>query len=83
MVLEVYINDNKDLFYSILSKKDQIEQELEMTFIWDRLDEKKASRIKHDINGLDFDDHSNYSELMNEIIDKVVKMRNVFKKYLH
>lgn len=60
-----------------------IEKELEINLIWDRLDGKKASRIKYYISGLNFDDHSNYDELMNTIIDVAVKMREVFRKYIN
>lgn len=82
IVVELYINDNKDLFDSLVGKKDEIEDNLGFTMTWDRLDGKKASRIKHYITGLNFDDHSNYDELMNHVIDVAVKMRDVFKKYL-
>ena len=82
IVLDVYIYNNKDLFDKLFDQKDQIEKELGFTFDWDRLDGKKASRIKHDIPGLDFNDHSNYPQLMDETIDKLDKMRDVFKKYL-
>ena len=34
------------------------------------------------IPGLDFDDHLNYDEFMNEMIDKVVLFTTVFKKYV-
>ena len=82
IVVEVYINDNKDLFDTFLSHKEDIEKQLGFELIWDRLDNKKASRIKYSIPGLDFDDHSNYNELMNETIDVAVKLRDVFKKFL-
>ena len=82
IVVEVYINDNKDLFDTFLSYKEDIEKQLGFELIWDRLDNKKASRIKYSIPGLDFDDHSNYNELMNETIDVAVKLRDVFKKFL-
>ena len=82
VILEVYISDNKELFDALYANRDEIEQELSMDFIWDRLDNKKASRIKHYIPGLDFEDHSNYPALMDEIIEKVVRMRTVFKKYM-
>lgn len=59
-----------------------IEEELGFKLIWDRLDGKKASRIKYRIQGLNFDDHSNYNELMNQTIDAAVRMRDVFKKYM-
>ncbi len=80
--VEVYIQDNKELFDSLYEKKTDIEEQTGMTFSWERLNGKKASRIKYSISGLDFDNHSNYHELMVEIIDKVVTMRDVFKKYI-
>lgn len=78
----LYINDNKDLFDNLYENKEDIESELGINLIWDRLDSKKASRIKYCINGLNFDDHSNYNDLMNQIIDIAVKMKKVFKKYI-
>ena len=80
--VEVYINDDKALFDSLFEKKAEIEEQTGMSFCWERLEGKKASRIKYSIPGLDFDNHSNYHDLMVEIIDKVVIMRNVFKKYI-
>ena len=80
--IELYINDDKDLFDHLSSNKSQIESELGLQLDWQRLDEKKASRIMYRIPGLNFDDHSNYDTLMNEIIDKVVLFVKVFKKYV-
>ena len=82
IVVEMYISDSKSLFDRFYQNKDDIETELGFSMIWDRLDNKKASRIKYQIPGLDFDDHSNYDELMNQIIDIVIKVRDVFKRYL-
>ena len=82
IVVEVYINDNKDLFDILYKNREDIEKQLGFTLIWDRLNNKKASRIKHTIPGLNFNDHSNYDILMNQIIDTAIKMRDVFKKYL-
>lgn len=80
--IELYISDNKRLFDMLFEKKEEIENQIGLSFDWQRLDDKKASRIIYRIPGLNFDDHSNYEQLMNEIIDKAVKMRDVFKKYL-
>ena len=82
IVLELYILDNKNLFDHIYEDKEKIENSVQMSFSWERLDGKKASRIKHDVLGLDFSDHSNYPQLMDECIEKILKMRDVFKKYL-
>lgn len=80
--IDLYINDNKELFDSLYSKKDIIENDLGFKLIWDRLDNGKASRIKYNIKGLNYDNHSNYNELMNKVIDTAVKMRDTFKKYI-
>lgn len=82
IVVEVYINDKKELFDSLLSYRETIENDLGFEMEWDRIDNKKASRIKYRIPGLDFDDHSNYDELMNRIIDVAVKVRDVFSPYV-
>lgn len=80
--VELYIYDDKELFDSLFENKDKIEEKLQLQLDWQRLDEKKASRILYRMPGLNFDDHSNYNELMNEMIDKAVLFISVFKKYV-
>ena len=70
IVLELYILDNKKLFDHLYEDKEKIENTLQMNFSWERLDGKKASRIKHDVLGLDFSDHSNYPQLMDGVLRK-------------
>lgn len=83
IILELYIHSDKDLYDSLYEKKNEIEGETGLTFEWNRLDSKKACRIKHFIYGLDFDNHSNYNQLMDEVIDKAIIMRKVIQKYLN
>ena len=83
IILELYIHSDKDLYDSLYEKKNEIECETGLTFEWNRLDSKKACRIKHFIYGLDFDNHSNYNQLMDEVIDKAIIMRKVIQKYLN
>ena len=80
--VELYINDDKELFDKLYANKEKIEQELGLNLDWQRLNDKKASRIMHKIYGLNFDDHSNYDTLMNEAIDKIIDFSKVFKKYM-
>ena len=82
IVVELYINDNKALFDKLYANKDKIEESLGFNLDWQRLNEKKASRIKYAIPGLNFDNHSNYAELMNVAIDKILAFREVFKLYI-
>lgn len=80
--IEVYINDNKELFDRLYSESETIQNELDFSMDWQRLDNKKASRIIYYMGGLDFDNHENYDELINEVIDKVVITKDTFKKYI-
>jgi len=83
IVVELYISNNKALFDKLKAQKDSIESDLGFALDWDRLGEqKKASRIKYYIDGLDFEKQDNYPELMNTTIDIAVKMRDVFKRYM-
>lgn len=80
--IDLYIRDNKELFDHFHGSAPQIEADLGFTMDWDRLEGKKACRVRYVIEGLNFDDHSNYPELINQVIDVAVAMRRVFKKYL-
>lgn len=80
--IELSIPKDKQLFDKLYAKRKEIESALGFELDWRRLDNAKASRIIYYIKGLDFDNHKNYKELMNEAIDKAVLMRDIFKKYL-
>lgn len=82
IVVELYINDDKKLFDQLVLSKDEIEGKIGLKLDWQRLDDKKASRIMYRIPGLNFDDHSNYDALMSDMIDKATLFTKVFKKYL-
>ncbi len=80
--LELYIDNNKNLFDALYNYKDDIESDTDMIFDWQRLDDKKASRILYKMSELNFDNHSNYHDLMEEIITRILAMKKVFKAYL-
>lgn len=79
VVIEIYIRDDKGLFDRLFADKEAIEKELGFALDWQRMDGKSASRIMYRLNGLDFDDHSNYDQLMNEMIDTALLFTKVFK----
>ncbi len=49
---------------------------------WERRDDKKASKIKSYISGLNFNKQTNYPELMDDVIERVMKIRDIFKGYV-
>ena len=79
--IEMWINDSKEQYDHFFSKKDEIENAIGHKLLWQRLDNKKASRISLNIEGLDFNDNGNYSQLMNDSIDMLILFRNAFKPY--
>lgn len=80
--LALYIPDNKELYDNVIQKREIIENELGFSMSWERMNNAKASQIIYRIDGLNFDNHENYNSLMNEVIDKVIRMRDVFRKYM-
>ena len=80
--VSLWINDNKDIFDALFQRKDEIETALGFGLEWNRLDNKKASYICTYIKGLDFKKQDNYPMLTEQIVDLVLKMRNVFPKFM-
>ena len=78
----LWITDNKDLFDTMKEHRAEIEETAGFPLEWDRLDKKKASVICAVIPGLDFNDQSNYHELMNKAIDMVLAERKAFSPYI-
>lgn len=78
----IWIDDDKSLFDRLYSNKEAIEQAAGMHFYWERLDNKKASLVCTYINGLDFNNQTNYSELMQKSIENVLLFKRIFMPYL-
>ncbi len=79
--VEFYINDDKDLYKDLFEKKENIEKEANLKFDWQELPERKASRIII-TNPANFDDSSNWPTQFDWIIDTLLVMKKVFKKYI-
>ena len=78
----LYIADNKELFDMFKEHQAEIEESAGIKLLWDRMEGRKMSGISTDIAGLDFNQQDNYLELMNEIIDKVLIIKNSFAPYI-
>ncbi len=78
----LWIGDNKELFDTMKEHRAEIEVAAGFPLEWDRLDKKKASVICALIPGLDFNNQSNYLELMNKAIDMVLAERKAFAPYI-
>ena len=72
----------KEKRVGFFENKEEIQANISFLLSWDRLDAKKASLVCSYIDGLNFEDTSNYNALMSQIVKRVVELKNVFKKYL-
>ena len=78
----LYSTSDRELFDKLYKSKQKIEEKLEMKLEWIREASDDVSRISYRIKGLNFDNHSNYDELITKTINIVVKMKEVFLKFL-
>ena len=79
--VELYINDDKELFKGLHSHKDEVESAMGFALDWRELPERKASRIivEKDVK---FDDQNAWPQQFEYIMDVCMKMKKAFKKYL-
>lgn len=78
----LYISDNKELYYLLENMKEDIEKDAEHPLIWRNFDSLKKSEIIFEIPGLNFDDDSNYDDLMHDTLENIVRLKDIYIKYL-
>ena len=79
--VELYINEDKDLFRSLFKNRSEIESETGLCFNWKELPERKASRIVI-FESVDFSDKNQWSKQFDWVIDVMIKMKREFGKYI-
>ena len=79
--IEIYINEDKQLFRAFYEKKNDIENEMGMRLDWRELPNRKASRIIVE-KPMELENRDKWSEQFEWIIDVTLKMKNTFRKYL-
>lgn len=75
---QIYISDNKDLFDYLYEQKEEIEKEMGYSLVWDKKDNRKASKISisHDIDPMD---KHNWDESIQLQLRDVEMLYKVFK----
>jgi hypothetical protein len=84
---EIYIdmgdqNKNKEVFDKLFNDKDLIEKEFGNQLTWERLDDKRASRIAVYIDGSIADDTNAVENIKKWAIENLLKFKKVFPKYI-
>jgi len=75
-----YDKDNKSVFDQLYSKRKEIEQAFGEALRWERLDNRRASRIskRYDYSGLG--DKNKWDKLQNDMVDAMIRLEKSFKK---
>ena len=77
--VEIYIHNNKELYYTFLENKEKIENILGFNMEWENLEGKKASRARI-YKDFELKTKESWEENFKWILDKVINMKKVFKK---
>lgn len=79
--VELYINEDKELFHALHQHKAEIESEIEYELDWRELPERKASRIVLAKN-VSLGDKTEWANQFSWITDILLRMKKAFKKFL-
>ncbi len=83
---EVYISrgiyeENKFIFDKLFEKKNEIES-ITGKLIWERLDDKKSSRIKQEIGNVSIYNEDDWYKMIDFMVDSMIKLEEGFRKHL-
>lgn len=73
---------NKERFDELNKHKTEIEEKIGGKLEWQRLDNRRASRIKISFKGLGLRDKERWPELQDKMIEAMVRMKEAFDPYI-
>ena len=81
--VEIYISrasaaENKSIFDFLCSQRASIEDAFGSPLIWERLDNKKASRIKCELDEVDYFNSDDWSKMIDFMVEKLPKLSLAF-----
>ena len=87
--IELYIDrgkdskdENKQIFDKFQFHRDEIEKEFGDKLTWERLDDKRASRISKRFGNAGLNDEEKWDKLQNSMIDGMIRLEKAFRGYI-
>ncbi|MBI5696429.1 MAG: DUF4268 domain-containing protein [Nitrospirae bacterium] len=74
--------DNKLIFDELKKHESEIEAAFGDKLEWERLDDKKASRIKFELKGVDVFNKDDWPKMVDFMVDGMIRMEKAFKEHL-
>jgi len=73
---------NKQLFDKLYARREQIESVFGKPLDWQKLEEKRACRIRYIIEGSGLQEESKWADLQDKMIEAMLKLQNAFQPEL-
>lgn len=85
--VELYMSNektelNKFIFDKLYAKKENIEKDLGKALVWERLNDKKACRIKSEITAISLYDKNQWDKIIKFMTNEMISFERVFKEEL-
>lgn len=74
--------ENKKIFDNLIKMKPEIDGKYGEGLIWERMEEKKMSRIAHRLEDVDLTDRNDWKEMINFFCKHIPKLEEAFKEPL-
>lgn len=72
--------ENKDIFDHLFQSKDKIETEFGGELTWERMDDNVTSRIKTQLDGVNYFEEGDWKQINKFLIDVSIRMEKAFKE---
>lgn len=74
--------ENKFVFDELLKSREEIEKQFGEKLTWERLDNKKACRIKHQLDNVDYFNKDDWNKMIEFMVDGMLRLEKAFKEPL-
>lgn len=75
--------DNKKIFDLLIEDKENIEQTFGSPLSWQRLDDKKMSRITYILEGVNVFNEDDWSQMQQFLVENMIKLNDALKKNIN
>ena len=72
--------ENKLIFNTLLEQKNIIEQKFGQELVWEELPDKKASRIKFELNQVDYFNKEDWNKMIEFMVEHMQQLEKTFRE---